>query len=136
MATYRGMDGTVKAVATGGTPSTALGEMTGYTLNITTTLLEDTAAGDASRTRKAGLKDWSASVELHFDPDDAIADLLVEGAAVKCEFEVNETDGSTEQANWSGECLVESISISSAIDGLVTYSANLQGNGTLTRTDA
>ena len=135
MASHRGMDGSLKIIATGGSLSANIGELVSWTLNTSAAILEDTSLGDGTRTRKAGLLDWNASIDLHFDPDDASQDLLVEGAGILAHFEVNNSGGS-EETNWEGNTICDSVSWAVNLDGLVSATANLQGNGTLTKTDA
>lgn len=64
MATYRGQDGSVTVDA-----GTVL-EVKSWTLTVARDLLEDTAMGDTSKTYKAGLNDWSGTIECHLDYGD------------------------------------------------------------------
>ena len=133
MATYRGLDGQLLVDTVGGTPA-AVGELVSWNLTTSATMIEDTAIGAATRTRKAGLKDWSASAELHFDPGDAKQDLLTDGASVDCVFLLR-TTSPAEVVRWSGSAVVESLAIAVELDGIVAASVSLQRSGNLTRAD-
>ena len=57
MATHTGSEGTVKIGAN------AIAEIRSYSIEETGDTIEDTTMGDSARTYKAGLKDFSGSIE-------------------------------------------------------------------------
>jgi len=64
MATHTGSEGTVKSGAN------AIAEIRSYTISETGDTIEDSSMGDSSRTYKAGLKTFTASVECFWDETD------------------------------------------------------------------
>ena len=60
MATHHGKEGVVTA---GGT---AVGELTGFTLETTGDVVEDTALTDAAKSFVAGRTSFSGTLEMHF----------------------------------------------------------------------
>jgi len=123
MATYLGKDGTITADASG------VGEITNFAVNITADTAEDTAFGDGWKTRKAGLKDWSATIDCHFDQANAGQAVLIEGATVACVFTCHTN------ATFTGSGIVTSRGISNSDPNgtsLVAHNVQVTGAGTLT----
>ena len=61
MATHHGKAGVVTAGGTG------IGELTGFTLETTGDVVEDTALTDATKSFVAGRTSFSGTLEMHYD---------------------------------------------------------------------
>ena len=84
-----------------------------------------------NRTYKAGLTDFSGTMDLYMrDSDDAQQALRTQGSAPATIqlFPSGETTGAT----LTGEVLITGFSISSSFDGMVEATASFQGTGGLT----
>ena len=124
MATFSGSAGVVKA---GGT---AIGEIRSFTVDQTSDTVEDTAMGDATRSFKATLKSFTASVDAFFDDTNAVQESMVVGAEIAFLFQ---PEGSTTgKYQLSGDGIITGISQTQSFDGLVERSFTVQGTGALT----
>lgn len=109
------------------------------TLNYSADLQEDTAMGDGTRTRLAGLKDWSLDVTFKQDFDSGSVDdtlfSLVGAAAVPIIFRpVKSTAVGPTNPNFSGNAVLETYPpTSNAVGELSQVSVTLQAAGTLSR---
>nr|BAR35092.1 phage major tail protein 2 [uncultured Mediterranean phage uvMED] len=131
MATYAGYGGAVFV------DTTAVAEVKDFTLDITantadTTVL-NTSGADAGWT-DVGLttKTWTASINVIWDDTDSNqAELsLVDGGTVAVKlYPAGTTSGKHE---WSGNCMVTSVSRSVAVDGLVESAITVTGKGAIT----
>lgn len=124
MATFSGSAGVVKA---GGT---AIGEIRSFTVDQTSDTVEDTAMGDATRSFKATLKSFTASVDALFDDTNAVQESMVVGAELAFLFQPE--GSSTGKYQLSGDGIITGISQSQSFDGLVERSFTVQGTGALT----
>lgn len=128
MATHSGQDGVIKIGAV------TVGEVKSFSIEETGETLEDTAQGDDWRTHKGGLKSWSGSIEAHWDPDDTGGqDLLVVGASITGIF--HPFGAATGAATLTGVGTIVSRSISSELEGIVSVSFSVTGNGALTQSE-
>lgn len=107
-------------------------------LNYNAEMLDDTVMGDTTRSRLAGLLDWSVEIEFLQDyaasKVDATLFPLVGAAAftIICK-PTSAADGATNPA-YTGSAVLESYApISGTIGDLATVSATFQSAGTLTR---
>lgn len=127
MATHAGSEGTVKSGAN------AIAEIRSYTISETGDTIEDSSMGDVARTYKAGLKTWTASVEVFWDETDTTG----QGS-----FDVGSTvtlnvypEGSTSgDMYYTGSAIVTGKTVNATFDGMVEASFTLQGTGALTET--
>ena len=124
MATFSGSAGVVKA---GGN---AIGEIRSFTVDQTSDTVEDTAMGDATRSFKATLKSFTASVDALFDDTNAVQESMVVGAELAFLFQPE--GSSTGKYQLSGDGIITGISQSQSFDGLVERSFTVQGTGALT----
>ena len=76
MATHHGKEGVVTVGGTG------VGELTGFTLETTGDVVEDTALTDATKSFVAGRTSFSGTLEMHFDETDSPQTSLVAGASL------------------------------------------------------
>lgn len=124
MATHHGKDAVVHI---GGT---SIGQATGFTIDTTHDVVEDTALGDSMKSFITGRGSFTASIDMNFDDDDSAQGSLVQGASVSVEF-MPEGSGSGEQ-KLSGTGIVTGMSVGVTLDGVTTRTVSLQGSGGLT----
>jgi predicted secreted protein len=128
MATYAGKEGSVTFAGT------AIGETTGWTLNATVDLLDDTVLGDDWKTVIGGLGSWSGTATGFIDYDNAqqaaaIVDIMASspsGDSVALVFLV--ATGKT----FGGNALVSNIDFDLSKDGVAGFTMTFTGNGALT----
>ena len=124
MATHHGKDAVVHI---GGTN---IGQATGFTIDTTHDVVEDTALGDSMKSFITGRGSFTASIDMNFDDDDSAQGSLVQGASVSVEF-MPEGSGSGEQ-KLSGTGFVTGLCVGVTLDGVTTRTVSLQGSGGLT----
>lgn len=129
MATHTGSEGVIKSGAN------TVAEVRSYTVSETGDTIEDTSMGDASRTYKAGLKTWTASVEAFWDETDTTGQGSFDvGSSVT--LNVYPEGSSTGDVYYTGSALVTGKTINATFDGMVEASFTLQGTGALSETTA
>ena len=127
MSTHAGSEGTVKSGAN------AIAEIRSYTINETGDTIEDSSMGDVSRTYKAGLKTWTASVEVFWDETDTNGQGSFDvGSTVT--LNVYPEGSSSGDMYYTGSAIVTGKTINATFDGMVEASFTLQGTGALTET--
>lgn len=125
MATHTAASGVIKVGAN------AVAEITGYSLEYTADTTEDTVIGDAARTHKPTLKQFTASVDAFWDETDTNGQLaLVVGTEVTFSiYPEGDTSGDT---YYTGSAIITGRSIGASVGEMVTANFSLQGNGDLT----
>ena len=108
------------------------------TINYAAEIKDKTAMGDTSRSRLAGLKDWS--VDIEFNQDYAASEIdvtlfdLVGAAAFAVEFRPDAGTVAPTNPKYTGNALLESYPpISGNVGDEHTVGITLQGDGDLTR---
>ena len=124
MATHHGKDAVVHV---GGTN---IGKATGFTVDTTHDVVEDTALGSSMKSYVVGRGTFTASIDMNFDDDDTAQGTLVQGSSLSFEF-MPEGSGSGEQ-KLSGTGIVTGMSVGVTLDGVTTRTVTVQGNGGLT----
>ena len=125
MATFSGSAGVVKA---GGN---AIGEIRSFTVDQTGDTVEDTAMGDTSRSFKATLNTFTASIDALFDDTDTTGQgAMTIGTSLAFLFQPEGSGAGAFQLSGTG--IVTGISQSQSFDGLVERSFTVQGTGALT----
>ena len=125
MATFSGSAGVVKA---GGN---AIGEIRSFTVDQTGDTVEDTAMGDASRSFKATLNTFTASIDALFDATDTTGQgAMTIGTSLAFLFQPEGSGSGAFQLSGTG--IVTGISQTQSFDGLVERSFTVQGTGALT----
>ena len=124
MATHHGKDAVVHV---GGTN---IGKATGFTVDTTHDVVEDTALGSSMKSFVVGRGTFTASIDMNFDDDDTAQCTLVQGSSLSFEF-MTEGSGSGEQ-KLSGTGIVTGMSVGVTLDGVTTRTVTVQGNGGLT----
>lgn len=124
MATHTGSEGTVKSGAN------AVAEIRSYTISETGDTIEDSSMGDSSRTYKAGLKTFTASVECFWDETDTTGQGSFDvGSTVT--LNVYPEGASTGDIYYTGSAIVTGKTVNATFDGMVEASFTLQGTGAL-----
>jgi|TARA_Y100000289_G_scaffold21468_1_gene20750 hypothetical protein len=125
MATHHGKEGVVKAGGTG------IGELTGFTLETTADVVEDTQLSDSTKSFVAGRTSFSGTLEMSYDETDSPQQTLTAGTSISFVLGA-EGDGSGDEI-FSGSGIITGMSVSVPLDGITTRSVTFQGTGTLTR---
>jgi len=125
MATHFGKEGVVTAGGTG------IGELTGYTLETTADVVEDTQLSDAGKTFVAGRTSFSGTLEMSYDETDSPQQTLTAGTTIA--FILAPEGNATGDETFTGSGIVTGMSVNVTLDGITTRSVTFQGTGTLTR---
>ena len=125
MATHHGKEGVVKAGGTG------IGELTGFTLETTADVVEDTQLSDSTKSFVAGRTSFSGTLEMSYDETDSPQQTLTAGTSISFVLGA-EGDGSGDEI-FSGSGIITGMSVSVPLDGITTRSVTFQGTGALTR---
>jgi len=125
MATHHGKEGVVTAGGTG------IGELTGFTLETTGDVVEDTALTDATKSFVAGRTSFSGTLEMHYDETDSPQQTLTAGSSIS--FILLPEGNSSGDESFTGTGIVTGMSVTNPMDGIISRSVTFQGTGTLTR---
>ena len=125
MATHHGKEGVVKA---GGT---AIGELTGFTLETTADVVEDTELSDATKSFVAGRTSFSGSLDMSYDESDSPQQTLTVGSSIA--FILLPEGAASGDESFTGSGIVTGMSINVGLDSITTRSVTFQGTGALTR---
>ena len=125
MATHFGKEGVVTAGGTG------IGELTGYTLETTADVVEDTQLSDSTKSFLAGRTSFSGTLEMSYDETDSPQQTLTAGTTIS--FILAPEGNSTGDETFTGSGIVTGMSVNVTLDGITTRSVTFQGTGTLTR---
>tara|TARA_B100002019_G_C20837491_1_gene388240 strand:- start:23 stop:409 length:387 start_codon:yes stop_codon:yes gene_type:complete len=125
MATHHGKEGVVTA---GGT---AVGELTGFTIETTGDVVEDTELSDAAKSFLAGRTSFSGSLEMNYDETDAQQETLTVGSSIS--FVLLPEGNTAGDQSFSGTGIITGMSINNAMDAVVSRSVTFQGTGALTK---
>ena len=125
MATHFGKEGVVTAGGTG------IGELTGYTLETTADVVEDTQLSDAGKTFVAGRTSFSGTLEMSYDETDSPQQTLTAGTTIS--FILAPEGNASGDETFTGSGIVTGMSVNVTLDGIATRSVTFQGTGTLTR---
>ena len=125
MATHHGKEGVVKAGGTG------IGELTGFTLETTGDVVEDTALTDATKSFITGRTSFSGTLEMHYDETDSPQQTLQVGAEIA--FVLLPEGNSSGDESFTGTGIITGMSVNNAMDAVISRSVTFQGTGTLTR---
>ena len=124
MATHHGKEGVVTA---GGT---AVGELTGFTLETTGDVVEDTALTDSTKSFIAGRTSFSGTLEMHYDETDAQQETLTAGSSIS--FVLLPEGNDTGDQSFTGTGIVTGMSVNNSMDAIVSRTVTFQGTGALT----
>ena len=125
MATHHGKEGVVTAGGTG------VGELTGFTLETTGDVVEDTALTDATKSFVAGRTSYSGTLEMHYDETDSPQQTLTAGSSIS--FVLLPEGNSSGDESFTGTGIITGMSVTNGMDAIISRSVTFQGTGTLTR---
>ena len=125
MATHFGKEGVVTAGGTG------IGELTGYTLETTADVVEDTQLSDATKSFVTGRTSFSGTLEMSYDETDSPQQTLTAGTTIA--FILAPEGNSSGDETFTGSGIVTGMSVNVTLDGITTRSVTFQGTGALTR---
>ena len=125
MATHHGKEGVVTAGGTG------VGELTGFTLETTADVVEDTALTDATKSFLVGRTSFSGTLEMSYDETDSPQQTLTVGSSIA--FVVLPEGNTSGDEKFSGTGIITGMSVNNGMDAVVTRSVTFQGTGALTR---
>ena len=125
MATHHGKEGVVKAGGTG------IGELTGFTLETTADVVEDTQLSDSTKSFVAGRTSFSGTLEMNYDETDSPQQTLTVGSSISFVLLPEGNDSGDE--SFTGTGIVTGMSVNNPMDGIVSRSVTFQGTGALTR---
>ena len=125
MATHFGKEGVVKAGGTG------IGELTGYTLETTSDVVEDTQLSDATKSFVAGRTSFSGTLEMSYVETDSPQQTLTAGTSIS--FILAPEGNSSGDETFTGTGIITGMSVNISLDGITTRSVTFQGTGALTR---
>ena len=124
MATHHGKEGVVTVGGTG------VGELTGFTLETTGDVVEDTALTDATKSFVAGRTSFSGTLEMHFDETVTPQTNLVAGASLA--FILLPEGNASGDRSFSGTGIVTGMSVNNSMDAIISRTVTFQGTGALT----
>jgi len=125
MANHTGSEGTVKV------GSNAVAEIRSFSIDETGDTIEDTALGDSFRSFKAGMRQWSGTIDTWWDETDTSGQGALDvGSSVTLNFQPEGSDSGDTQIQ--GTALITSKTITSSFDGMVEASYGVTGTGGLT----
>jgi len=125
MATHHGKEGVVTA---GGT---AVGELTGFTLETTGDVVEDTALTDSAKSFLSGRTSFSGTLEMHYDEADAQQETLTAGSSIS--FVLLPEGNDSGDQSFTGTGIVTGMSVNNSMDAVVSRTVTFQGTGALTK---
>ena len=125
MATHFGKEGVVTAGGTG------IGELTGYTLETTADVVEDTQLSDSTKSFVTGRTSFSGTLEMSYDETDSPQQTLTAGTTIA--FILAPEGNSSGDETFTGSGIVTGMSVNVSLDGITTRSVTFQGTGALTR---
>ena len=125
MATHHGKEGVIKV------GSDVAGEVTGFTLETTGDVVEDTQLSDAAKSFIAGRTSFSGSIDMNYDETDTAQENLTVGSSVS--FTVLPEGNTSGDQSFTGSGIVTSMRITNGMDAVVTRTVNFQGSGALTK---
>ena len=125
MATHHGKEGVVTAGGTG------IGELTGFTLETTADVVEDTQLSDSTKSFVTGRTSFSGTLEMSYDETDSPQQSLTAGTSIS--FILAPEGNASGDETFTGTGIVTGMSVSIPLDGITTRSVTFQGTGTLSR---
>ena len=133
MATYTGENGQVKIDDSAGSLIT-IAEVRSWTVDHTKDVIEDTVMGDAARTYKSGLHQFSGSMEVVYeDSGDGgnIQHAAFDPAQGDNGLTIELYPDASAGFKLTGEIIVTSVPRTASFDDLITATVNFQGTGAL-----
>tara|TARA_R110000824_G_scaffold6017_6_gene27693 strand:+ start:1523 stop:1909 length:387 start_codon:yes stop_codon:yes gene_type:complete len=121
---HHGKEGVIKS------GSTVIGGVTGFTIDTTADVVEDSSLGNSAKTYMAGRTAFSGSIEMHYDEGDTAQETLDVGSSIT--FTLLPEGNDSGDQSFAGSGIVSSMSVGVTLDGISTRSVAFQGTGALT----
>jgi len=137
MATFTGENGQVDITSADSAGVTTIAEVRSWTVEHTKDVIEDTVMGDAARTYKSGLHQFTGSMEVVYDSTHTTASNAFnpdQDGELDVSFFTTATSGGGQK--FSGKVIVTSVSRTASFDDLITATVSFQGSGALTTATA
>lgn len=137
MATFTGENGQVDITSADSAGVITIAEVRSWTVEHTKDVIEDTTMGDAARTYKSGLHQFTGSMEVVYDSGHTAASNAFnpdQDGDLSVEFYTTATGGGGQK--FTGNVIVTSVSRTASFDDLVTATVSFQGTGALTTATA
>ena len=125
MATHFGKEGVVTAGGTG------IGELTGYSLETTADVFEDTQLSDSTKSFVTGRTSFSGTLDMSYDETDTPQQTLTAGTSIA--FILAPEGNASGDETFTGSGIVTGMSVNVTLDGITTRTVTFQGTGTLSR---
>ena len=122
---HHGKEGVVKVAGN------VAANVTGFTLETSADVVEDSALSNSAKTFVAGRTSFSGSIECHWDEGDTAQEALDVGTSLA--FILLPEGNSGGDVSFSGTGLVTGMSIGVTMDGMTSRSVTFQGTGALTQ---
>ncbi len=122
---HHGKEGVIK------TGSNVTGNVTGYTLETSADVVENTALGNAAKTFTAGRTSFSGSIDMNWDEGDTSQEEMDCGSSLT--FTLLPEGNSSGDISFSGSGIVTGMSVGVTLDGVTTRTVTFQGSGALTQ---
>ncbi len=122
---HHGKEGVIK------TGSNVTGNVTGFTLETSGDVVENTSLGNAAKTFTAGRTSFSGSIDMNWDEGDTSQEEMDCGSSLT--FTLLPEGNSSGDISFSGSGIVTGMSVGVTLDGVTTRTVTFQGTGALTQ---
>ena len=122
---HHGKEGVVKVAGT------VAGNVTGFTLETSADVVQDSSLANSAKTFAAGRTSFSGSIECHWDEGDTAQEALDVGTSLA--FVLLPEGNTSGDVSFTGTGLVTGMSIGVTMDGMTSRSVTFQGTGALTQ---
>ena len=124
MAIVHGKEGVIKA---GGS---VISDVTGFGLETSGDVVETTALGESVKSFTAGTTAFSGNIDVNFNRADSVQNTLLAGSQIA--FILYPEGATSGDRTYTGSGIVTGMSVTNALDSMVTKSVTFQGTGALT----
>lgn len=127
---YTGQEGTLYLEIS--SVSTAIGQLQNISVDYTVNTVESTVMGDSTKTFMAGLKEWTATATISYNPTDQGNINTAINSNAELGFIAYPGTAGAGDPKLSGNVIITGLSVSSSTDALVSGDISMQGTGDLT----
>lgn len=137
MAFVHGKGAAVKVDNAAGTLQTLTSYLTNFDMSHTVDTAESTTMGAEAKTYLSGQSDMTFSVSGNYDstastgPDVILQGLI--GLETTSTFELGPEGATTGKIKYTGECFLTAYNVSAPVGGVVTFTADFQATGAVTK---
>ena len=124
MAIVHGKEGVIKA---GGY---VISDVRGFGLETSGDVVETTALGESVKSFTAGTTAFSGNIDVNFNRGDSVQNTLLAGSQIA--FILYPEGTTSGDRTYTGSGIVTGMSVTNALDSMVTKSVTFQGTGALT----